>query len=181
MNFYLEMVSSKLFPALTMKSCASLCLMLKMSLALTLTRASPACRPAASAGLPPFTCNTNKYKFSRKSNKQLSTIEYIIIVQKVDVFEVVLRHERNLELKKQRASDLTCHPALTMSLRRNGKNVYDLKAKVENYVKWVKRDKLLFIYVSFVNLVVCRGGVFYQNFDCAQYAGLACININCTR
>lgn len=53
---YLCTVNSKLFPALTIMSCASLCLRLYISVLFTLITASPAFRPAASAGDPVFTC-----------------------------------------------------------------------------------------------------------------------------
>ena len=51
------MVNSKLLPALTITSCASLCLRLYISVLLTLITASPAFKPAASAGDPVLTCN----------------------------------------------------------------------------------------------------------------------------
>lgn len=54
---YLCTVNSKLFPALTITSCASLCLRLYTSVLLTLITASPALKPAASAGDPVLTCN----------------------------------------------------------------------------------------------------------------------------
>lgn len=57
---YLWTVNSKLFPALTITSCASLCLKLYMSVVLTLITASPALRPAASAGEPLLTCNQSR-------------------------------------------------------------------------------------------------------------------------
>lgn len=56
---YLCTVNSKLFPALTITSCASLCLRLYISVLFTLITASPAFRPAASAGDPVLTCNVN--------------------------------------------------------------------------------------------------------------------------
>lgn len=57
---YLCMVNSKLLPALTITSCASLCLRLYISVLLTLITASPAFKPAASAGDPVLTCNARR-------------------------------------------------------------------------------------------------------------------------
>lgn len=58
---YLCTVNSKLFPALTITSCASLCLRLYISVLFTLITASPAFRPAASAGDPVFTCDRQSF------------------------------------------------------------------------------------------------------------------------
>lgn len=79
---YLCMVNSKLFPALTITSCASLCLRLYISVLLTLITASPAFKPAASAGDPVLTCNA-RYLL----NKRISCFSLNMVIRTNQSFD----------------------------------------------------------------------------------------------